>query len=464
MKAFVLRLWLLACAVLLAACGGGGDSTTVTVTGAGLNSLGLSPAVSTSFAQTSNNLRVTVEDGPHSFQLTANANVLYATVTVCVPGGNPALASDCQTIDHVQVDTGSVGLRVLASKVASLNLPKVQLSNAPVQEAWECYPFVIGGLWGANAVADIYLGQQRAPAVPMQLIQDSTSGPQPTVDCDNAADGHILSSAATLGSNGILGIGSTTLDCGLNCVLGNYSGSFVQYYSCPQGATSSGACSPTAVAANLQTFNPVAALPAGFNNGVVLKMPALPPSQLLGAATASGELILGIDSQANNQRPVDAVQVFLGVDPVHNLASYLNINTLYRSQNYAGSYLDTGTNGMFFTDTGIPKCAGADWYCPTSVINTTATLSDGDLPGRNAVAVGLQIANAEALFNTRNTAFSNVAGSPPLKPPATPGGPAVVDTSTFAWGMPFFYGKAVYLSIWQQAGSLNGPWYAWKAL
>jgi hypothetical protein len=46
----------------------------------------------------------------------------------------------------------------------------------------------------------------------------------------------------------------------------------------------------------------------------------------------------------------------------------------------------------------------------------------------------------------------------------TPLNTYVADTKTFAWGMPFFYGKQVYLSIWEQAGSVNGPWYAWAPL
>lgn len=451
------RLVLCTLLLCLVACGGGSDSSNTTVTGAGLNSLGLSPAISSSALQTANNLLVTVEDGPHGFQLSANANILYATVTVCVPGGNPANANDCQSIDHVQVDTGSVGLRVLASKVNRLNLPRVQLSASPVQNAWECYPFVIGGLWGANAVADVGLGRQTATAVPIQLIEDDTvAAVQPTPDCVTAADGNILASATALGSNGILGIGSTTLDCGLSCVLGNYTGSFVQYYSCPPAAANSAACSAAAVPANQQVYNPVAALPSGFNNGVVLKMPGLPAAQPVGAASASGELIFGIDSRSDNQRPAGATQVFLGVDHVNHPDSYLNVTTRYGRLSFTKSYLDTGTNGLFFTDSTIPLCLGSSWYCPSSAMNVSATLSDGDVPTQNQVVVAFQIGNAEALFSTRNTVFANAAGTAPA------------GSLAFAWGMPFFYGKRVFMSIWDLAPSpgapSNPPWYAWAPL
>jgi hypothetical protein len=448
---------------LLSACGGGGDSSSSTVTGAGLNSLGLSPSVNLAFVQSANNLQVVVEDGPHGFHLAPNANILYTTVTVCVPGGDPANPADCQSIDHIQVDTGSVGLRVLASQVKRLALPPLALS--PTQALWECYPFVIGGLWGATAGADVRLGRQTAAAVPVQLIEDDASAQlQATPDCYQAADQNILGSALALGANGILGIGSTTLDCGQNCLLGNYNNSFVQYYRCPPAASSSAACSPAAVPANLQMFNPVAALPAPYNNGVVLKMPAIPDSQPVGAATAGGELIFGIDTvggpdvHSNNLMPATATKVYLGVDPVNLPDAYLNVSTritggLTAGLRFASSYLDTGTNGLFFNDGSVPLCAaGNAWYCPPGARNASAVLSDGDQPAQDPVFVAFQVGNAEALFSTQNTAFANAAGAAP------PG------STTFAWGMPFFYGRQVYLSIWQQAGALDGPWYAWTGL
>jgi hypothetical protein len=450
-----LRLVALWAVLLLAGCGGGGggDSTVTTVSGPGLSSLGLSAAVTTPFVATHNNLQVVVEDGPRGFTLAPSANILYATVTVCVPGGSPANPAECQVIDHVQVDTGSVGLRVLASKVKSLNLPRVTLSASgdPVtRNAWECFPFVIGGLWGANAGADVWMGQQVATRIPIQLIEDDPlAALQATPDCIQATDNNVLDSAGALGSNGILGIGSTTLDCGLNCEAGDYTGSFVQYYSCPQGATSGAACSAAAIPAALQVYNPVAALPAAYNNGVVLKMPAVTDP---GAATATGELIFGLDTLSNNSVPLGASKVFLGVDYVNRPDSYLNLTTQFNGVTYFSSYLDTGTNGLFFTDTALTRCQGSTWYCPSATLNYSAQLSDGDNPLRTPVSVAFQIANAEALFSTNNTAFSGAAGAAPA------------GSSAFAWGMPFFYGKQVFLSIWQQAGSLSGPWVAWAPI
>jgi hypothetical protein len=470
----IFRQGLALCALCLLVACGGGDSTTSTVSGNGLNSLGQSPAVATAFVQAANNLRVTVEDGPHGFQLSANANILYATVSVC----SPVDTSQCVQIDHVQVDTGSVGLRVLASKVKSLNLPPLQIaSGASVLNARECFPFVIGGLWGANVNAVVGLGQQQTSPLAIQLIEDDTNpntAMQPTTDCNAAANGNLLASAESLGSNGILGIGSTNIDCGQICVDGDYTGTFVQYYGCPPGALSAAACfTNTKIPANFQVSNPVFHLPVD-NNGVILVMPAVTNP---GAASASGELIFGIGTQGaqgNNQLPAGIRKVFLGLDSVGAAYdSYLNISTQYSGSIYVSSYLDTGTNGLFFDSPNSPVklCTGGSWYCPSSILATSAKLWDGGVPLPvppllpdplfiPAVDVPFQIGNAEALFSTRNTAFSDAAG-------AAPSG-----STSFAWGMPFFYGKKVYMSIWDISIPLSLPlanpqsnpaWYAWTA-
>lgn len=460
----IIRLCLALCAVLwLAACGGGGGDTSVTtITGNGINSLGQSPAVSTRAVQTDNNLLVSVEDGPRGFQLAPNANILYATVTVC----SPTDTSQCVSIDHVQVDTGSVGLRVLASKVKSLNLPPVEIASAPTVNTWECFPFVIGGLWGANAKAVLGLGRQSTGVVAVQLIEDDPNAAlQAPANCLAAADQQILSSAAALGSNGILGIGSTNLDCGQVCLDGSYAANntFVQYYGCPQGAASTAACSTTAsVAANLQVSNPVSALQnSAYRNGVVLAMPAVNDP---GALSAAGELIFGLDTTAgtsslsSNMVPPGATKVQLGVDP-GNINAYLNVTTqLTRGSSvltFASSYLDTGTNGLFFTDsspTPLALCNGSTWYCPVRALTLDAVLSDGGSPTQNPVALKFQVGNAEALFSTSNSAFGSLAGTAPS------------GSTSFAWGMPFFYGRRVYLSIWDITGPVVAPWYAWSAL
>jgi hypothetical protein len=304
-----------------------------------------------------------------------------------------------------------------------------------------------------------------APPAACNTVTDST--PQQS---------NILASAGDLGANGILGIGSTTLDCGFYCERGEYHvsandpiGSSNLYFACPIGETNSANCNLVGVGLQSQVFNPVAALSAPYNNGVLLKMPAIPANNP-GAATAKGELVLGIDG---NNLPPNTRKVFLGVLDTSS-DSYLSINTRFNGHTFANSYLDTGTNGIFFHDATVAPCDKLTqaaaltvlsyWYCPAATLTgLSADLSDGDPTANPVVAVAFQIANYDRLSLTNNTAFSDLAGAVNGRGPLNTN-TYVADTKTFAWGMPFFYGKQVYLSIWQQPGSETGPWYAWTGL
>src|ERR1700736_1137304 len=117
-------------------CGGGGSS----VTGGG---------GSTTPPSGANVQAVTVDSGPTSIASSNNpaVNTLYTKVTVCVPG-----TSTCQDIDHIQVDTGSSGLRILASALTLTTLPLKQDSTGNVIA--ECVHFVDGSSWGPLRQAD----------------------------------------------------------------------------------------------------------------------------------------------------------------------------------------------------------------------------------------------------------------------------------------------------------------------
>lgn len=438
---------LLCIVVAVSGCGGGENTSVTTVSGAGLQGAGVGPEVAYDFQQKINNIPVVIDNGPADIFSMPQANVLYATVRVCEPGSDK-----CMDIDHVQVDTGSVGLRILASKVKQLNLPAVELSSTGgsvrKMQSHECYPFVIGGLWGPNKVADVVLGKQTATALPIQLIQDdpaaALSAPS---NCSDAANGAILSSASSLGSNGILGIGSVKLDCGQICLTGDYSTSYVQYYSCPVDAVNSGDCRPAAVPSNFQVFNPIAAFPE-HNNGVVLVLPAVSG---LGAPKVNGELIFGINTNSNNALPPTSARIQLGVDWQNHFASYLSVSTSYKGKQISNSYLDTGTNALFFADPEIPNCQQSTWFCPATTLHLSAIISDGDHPANNKAIVNFDIGNSEVFFSTTNTAFPFLGGTYQSTISGAP---------SFSWGLPFFYGRRTYMSIWQQSGAENGPWYA----
>ncbi len=425
-----------ALALLLAGCGGNSSETTIT---------GGGPSVVTLDTPTGpNTTEIVVDSGPAGFSVGA-ANIPYVTVTVCAPGS----ATGCVTIDHVFLDTGSYGLRLLKSKVATLALPAIAVpadaaSNTPAGRALECYPFVLGAVWGPLASADLRIGGEMAASLPVQLIDDATpmSDPPPAA-CVTAANGGLQNSVAGLQANGILGVGMVAFDCGIGCRDGNYSSGYTLYYSCPGAAGS--ACSPAAMPLALQVQNPVAHF-AVNNNGTVIAMPAVLD---LGAGVAKGRLVFGIGTQTNNQIPPTAKMLF--VDPNPADPGYLYFATTAGATTYPYSYIDSGSNAFFFDDASLAKgcqsspASSAGWYCPATVQRRTATITDAF--GATA-PVDYAVASADVLFQTSSASFATLAGS------------AGQGASAFVWGMPFFYGRTVFTSIWGQALSPNGPWNA----
>ena len=205
--------------VLLSACGGGGG-------GSGSSS---SPTVN-------NTLPITVDGGPDQI-----ADLAFASVTICAPGSS----TNCQTIDHIQVDTGSSGLRIISSLVSpSLGLP--QQSDGSGNPLAACAQFVDGFSWGSVKIADIRVAGEQASSVPIQLIGDP-SFPSIPASCSNS--GPPENTVATFGANGLLGVGLFLQDCGPGCAQVAIPGT---YYSCPASG-----CVSTQIALAAQLQNPV---------------------------------------------------------------------------------------------------------------------------------------------------------------------------------------------------------------
>lgn len=376
-------------AVLLSGCGGGG----------GGGSSGGGPAVPTA----TNVQAVSVEQGPANV-----VNGLYVTVTVCVPN-----TDTCQAIDHIMVDTGSNGLRIMAS-VLHMNLPLER--NGSGKAIAECAQFADGHTWGPLRIADVRLSGEQAASVPIQVIGDTA---YPTVPDDCTGTGPDESSVASFGGNGVLGVGVFKQDCGAGCAI-DPANTF--YYLCPCGAGSAS----DIVALNLQVQNPVA-LFANDNNGVIIQLQPVGDS---GAAKLGGSMIFGIGTQPNNA--LGTARVFT-VDSSSGMFS-----TVYNGQEYRQSLLDTGSTVTFFNDSGITICPPGDatapgFYCPNGTQSLHATVR-----GRNLASTTLdfKVANAHDLFadNPDFWAFDDIAA------------PSVLPDS-FVWGLPVFMGRKVYTVI-----------------
>jgi hypothetical protein len=402
------RLLTIAAALLIGGCGGGGGGSTSTASGA---SNGPSAA-------TGQNVQTIVVDaGPNNNVV----NVPYVSVTICVPG-----TSTCQTIDHIDLDTGSSGLRIMSSVLSpSLALPA---QAAGVGTLVECAQFADGFTWGPIKKADIQLAGEKALSVPIQVIGDPAFSSIPTA-CSST--GSAENTVQTFGSNGVLGIGVFQQDCGTSCAQSTSSGF---YYSC----SGSGCLASTAGLA-AQAANPVAMF-ASDNNGTLISLPSVPAA---GTATATGQLIFGIGTQANNQ---------LGSATVLTLNTLSgNFTTTFNGRTFGQSFIDSGSNAIFFLDSGTSVCSsgiGAGFYCPASTQNFSAVNR-----GTNGASstVSFSVGNANTMFtsNPGATAYPQLAGP-------------TLNSQTFAWGLPFFYGRNVFTAIENKSTPAGlGPYVAY---
>jgi len=385
--------------LLAVGCGGGSPAKSNTIT-------------STSSGQ--NVAAVTVNGGP----LGNYANGLFVSVTVCAPS-----SSTCQTIPDVLVDTGSTGLRILGS---ALTVSLKQQTGTGGQPIAECLPFLSGYTWGPVQSADIQIAGEKASAVPMQVISESTFA------VPNGCKSFGLQGMDTLqalGANGLLGVGLFAQDCGSACAQSG-SGNPGLYYECP-----SSGCQVTGEALAQQVQNPVAMF-ASDNNGVIIELPAVSSAE----ASLSGSLVFGIGTQSNNS---------LSSATVYTVDQFGNFTTNYKGQSYSQSFIDSGSNGYFFLNSstsGIPSCgSGATgFYCPASTQNLSATNTGAN---GSSGTVNFSVGNAQTLFTQSDSVYGDLGG---------PG------QNAFDWGLPFFYGRNVFTAIEGKTTSGGaGPFWAY---
>ena len=334
--------------------------------------------------------------------------MLFATVTICTPGTNA-----CQTIDHMQVDTGSWGVQVVSEVLNGAAVP-TQLNdpatNAPLRE---CVQFADGYTWGSVVLVDVIIGGRTISNLPVHLIGDAAAGAAPASCVANLTPENTV---VDFGANGLLGIGNFLQDCGQTCVTQVIP---ALYYVCPPQQS----CQETTVALQNQLQNPIGALTGGDSNGVVISLPAVSAP---GQATVSGTVYFGISTQANND--LGSAMLFT-LDGMGDLITQFNGNTL------TSSFIDSGSNGYFF-NYNITQCSSTlspGFYCPASPVPLSATIQGQN---GNTATVKFTVDNADALAQSGDAANPGRAG-----PNNAPNGP----TNGFDWGLPFFFGRSVYV-------------------
>ncbi len=427
----------LSCA--LYACGGGGGGGESASSGAGAT-----VALPTAAAGDANAVPIYVDGGlPLNLGFSV-PNAIYADIEVCAPGGTP-----CAVVNHVLVDTGSVGLRLLASAMNAANpsllaaMPQASTGTGAV--TGECLPFASGTTWGGVRLADLHWGGtnyngETAAAIPIQVIADTDSRLS-TIPAACAGMGSAMQSAADLGANGIVGIGLFAQDCGSYCA---QTTATPIYYQC-----SGAGCSPTTMPTSQQVSNPVASAASGDNNGSMISLPAA------GAVQSNGLLILGIGTRANNQ--VDSASVVLGAstsgNTVGDFSASFNGNTLPQS------YIDSGSTSNFLPAAGtvpLPACstgalAGTGYTCPGLSVSLAA-LNTGTYGTAGTANVLVVDANHATQSQPTFNAIPGLASS------------EVPPNTTLDLGASFFFGRVISTLIENQSAPgipIPGPAFAY---
>jgi len=456
--------------LVVASCGGGGSSSSSNNFSNGGSTIAQQVAAceatlpqlqTTGLA--SNEASVIVDAGPCAYGVPLGSpqgtapfvfivgavNAPYTSVTVCAPG-----TTTCQTIDHVLVDTGSFGLRLMSSVLNSnMALPAVQVSGAPL---FECGQFAEGYLWGAVRSADIKIGGpsnvgELASGVNIEVIGDASAGTAPTA-CSNT--GPALNDVASFGANGVLGVGLFVNDCatGTTCIAALLSTPL--YYNCP----SSGNCAAVDTPTQDQVSDPVASFATDFA-GVVLQLP--PITSTTGAENVYGTLVFGIDSAAGNNTIVSGANVYVADDFGDFYASITSASSPYvaSKETCANSFIDSGSNGLFLptSATNLPADPNG-WFDPSSLVTLGLVVTSANyyagFPSNQSPPIALTIANADTtLFpanGNNNTAFNDLGGT------ASAGGSCYTGQSGTETpsnasagidiGLPFFYGRPVYVA------------------
>jgi uncharacterized protein DUF3443 len=409
------------CLLALAGCGGSSNNNNTTTTAV------------------NNTAPLLANFGPNG---SANGivNGIFINITVCQHG-----TTTCMPIDNVLVDTGSIGLRLVQGALGSVTLGQIVQNGNPLLECVQYGDTSYS--WGPMQLADVKIAGEQALNIPVQLLGATNNGAPQSCFTQGTPNSSLPGSppgnedtVASLGANGILGIGDGIVDCGNFCTT-NATGS--GYYTCP-----SGTCSEVTVQTGFQAANPIAAFSSADKNGFMISFPSVPA---MGEMTLSGTMNFGIGTQTDNALgnatlfAMDQCGDFPRV--TFNGVSYTD-TSCNGTGSGLGGFLDTGSNALYVLDAsvlpsfGISDCPSSSnlsgFYCVTG--GGTATLSGISLIGNGNVGSGtisLNIADAITLARTNNAVFNDLGGDS--------GNSA--STDFFDFGAPFFFGRTIFLGI-----------------
>jgi hypothetical protein len=181
---------------------------------------------------------------------------------------------------------------------------------------------------------------------------------------------------------------------------------------------------------------------------VILSLPSVPTG---GETSVTGTLYFGIGTETNNA--LGSATILATTTSASALGPGF-ITVAFNGQTLSESYIDSGTTVYLFADSSLTSCADAaetGYYCPASTTSLQA-----DLQGTNSASseITFDVGNADTLLATSYSVLPGLAANPDIF--SGEGYP-----SSFAFGLPFFYGRNVYTAIeGRTAGGYAGPYFA----
>lgn len=375
-----------ASATLITACNSGGSSSPSSC------NYGTAPAAPTD----SNQVQIMAGCGLNN----VGNNVPYVSVTIC----QDSSGANCQTINNVLLDTGSIGLKinqsVLNSKLLSgLTSINDTTTNLPLSS---CNLYGGGYLFTNAYTATVKLGGMTSNNMPIQVINDINQSTVPA-SCSLVSFNNLL---ANSGANGVIGVNPQVFA----------SNSHVKLYIESQAGVYTQLDYKTANSDPILNVNPI----VGFaeSNGLIISLPAVTANS---NTNIYGVLTFGVNTRANNQINNASVQL------IGNKSSELGYFKSTSTTNVTSrTIFDTGTNGYVVYGLNMAQCGNN--YCPGSPTTWTSSLSNWGFDITTSYNESIQISNPvnQASAIMPNWAF--VSNTPGIT----------------VYGLPFFFGKNVY--------------------
>ena len=335
-------------------------------------------------------------------------NRSYITLTICQPSTN-----NCQTIDHIIVDSGSTGLRINQAALSLSGLTALSSAGEPI---YQCMQYAAGYAFGPVMSADVKIAGESAFNIPIQIFEYDNN-PSVPESCTNGVQPANLITG--FGANGIIGINP------ISNPNNDYTAGGV--YTC-NANTCTEVNDPNTTISQILNINPIAAF-ANDNNGAIFNLPAVNTAS---SESITGTLTFGLNTQTNNQVPTTINKLLGDSSTNYWPVGFFLANT--GSQNTLAMF-DSGTPYYAIYTPLLALCPTPFnyLYCPTS--DSYALISMlSNFTGGSSTPFASVIAN-----------YSSLGGFAMIMPNL--GGPQDPLNTQTLYGLPAFFGNNIYLGF-----------------